>query len=720
MKIKELEKLRRLKATPKIMRMAAADVPRREKQHGWERIIYTNGMYMRCHIQDGYLVVAMFLSEHLRAGARKPAYELFIHSERREFITYDSREDKWRNATLYRLCWPSYFVYSGQWISTSDDDKIKTYLNGKRGGYYGLTDFQDDIRDEELKKRHKKETDPWDLDLAQTPDLPKDWHLWVNKVGIPQNYIYYHYNKKGVDTGYCTYCERDVPIKQPRHNKEGRCPRCRRKITFKSVGKAGAVITERATMYLIQRCRDGLVIREFIGKREYAKGGYKLPKQILHEVRRAIFDKDATPLRAYYMGLYKQSEHRWIQCGNCSSKYPGDEKGRVYGRTLPNLFKSELRQTGLMETFRHFGQLDPEKYLAVLSDAPYLERLAKAELPRMVYECVSKSWRFDDGIQDKNATSLTKMFGISTQALKRLRKNGGGVQFMEWLRYEREAGKAMPDDIIWWYCKERLTPSGIKFISDRMSAVQICNYIRRQMQENNTSSRDILTTWADYLSMAARLKMDVKDAIVYRVNKLYKRHDELVELCNQKSFEEEVERIQGSFPQVNAICASLKEKYEYSGEDYVIIVPSNVRDILLEGRELHHCVDKSDRYWERIEHREAYIMFLRKASEPEKPYYTLEVEPNGTVRQKRTMYNRQNPDIKEAMKFLSEWQRSVSERLDADDLELAKTSRDLRDQEYTKLREDKAIIHTGDLAGRLLVDVLLADLMENTALPKAA
>ena len=37
----------------------------------------------------------------------------------------------------------------------------------------------------------------------------------------------------------------------------------------------------------------------------------------------------------------------------------------------------------------------------------------------------------------------------------------------------------------------------------------------------------------------------------------------------------------------------------------------------------------------------------------------------------------------------------------------------MRAEEFAQLQNDQVIIHTGHLAGRLLVDVLLADLMEN-------
>lgn len=129
------------------------------------------------------------------------------------------------------------------------------------------------------------------------------------------------------------------------------------------------------------------------------------------------------------------------------------------------------------------------------------------------------------------------------------------------------------------------------------------------------------------------------------------------------------------YRKIAGICRLIKPKYEYTGEVYSIVVPSGVRDIMREGDALSHCVGKSDRYWERIEQQEAYILFLRKTAEIDKPYYTLEVEPNGTIRQKRTYFDRQNDDLKDAERFLKEWQKVVSERLTESDREKAERAR---------------------------------------------
>ncbi|MCI9071946.1 MAG: hypothetical protein HFH80_03920, partial [Lachnospiraceae bacterium] len=96
------------------------------------------------------------------------------------------------------------------------------------------------------------------------------------------------------------------------------------------------------------------------------------------------------------------------------------------------------------------------------------------------------------------------------------------------------------------------------------------------------------------------------------------------------------------------------------------------------------------------------------------------IEPDGTVRQKRTMYDRQKEDIKDAEKFLREWQKVISKRITTKERGLAEKSRILRNEEFAQMRENQVIIHTGDLRGRLLVDVLMEDLMENKEEPAEA
>ena len=188
-------------------------------------------------------------------------------------------------------------------------------------------------------------------------------------------------------------------------------------------------------------------------------------------------------------------------------------------------------------------------------------------------------------------------------------------------------------------------------------------------------------------------------------------------LVEEAGFDAEAEKMAEKYPNVDGICRELQKKYTYAEEEYMVVAPENIFAIIKEGRMLHHCVGNDgsgERYYERMERRESFILFLRRTDEPEDPYYTLEIEPDGTVRQKRTLFDRQHEDIEQATDFLRRWQKVIAERLTGRDLKLAAESRILREKEFIQLKKDRVIIHTGHLAGRLLADVLMADLMENT------
>ena len=172
MKKKELKQIRKLRATTEMLKMAAADVPKRISVGWWGKADwqYQTGMYLRCEVRKGILHVAVFLADYLRMGSRKAAFDLYIDKAEGKFLTYQCETEKWLTAKLDMLPWPSYLPHSeGKWINQKDNELIKSYLGSCRGGYEGLLDYQLMVRSNELSRKHERETDNWDRDLRQTP-----------------------------------------------------------------------------------------------------------------------------------------------------------------------------------------------------------------------------------------------------------------------------------------------------------------------------------------------------------------------------------------------------------------------------------------------------------------------------------------------------------------------------------------------------------------------
>ena len=251
----------------------------------------------------------------------------------------------------------------------------------------------------------------------------------------------------------------------------------------------------------------------------------------------------------------------------------------------------------------------------------------------------------------------------------------------------------------------------MQFVLDRMSICQVRHYLVKQSEKSGDDISHILQVWKDYLSMAGKLRLDVYDSIIYRASDLQRRHSEPVIQMEEKKKDIRRRELEEKYVGFQEQLIALKEKYEFSAGEYQIVAPKSIDDILNEGDTLHHCVNNTDNYFDRIASKESYILFLRKKENPEVPFYTLEVEPDGTIRQKRAEFDRQNKDIDEVTSFLRLWQKEIQKRLTKKDYMSAEKSRKLRQRKYQEVRDQHIVVHGGEFAGKLLADLLEKDLM---------
>lgn len=724
MKKKVLLKTDCLMATEDMKELAKEDMPIINKKWNEETISFRYGCYLRTVCKDGILKISVFFAEHLQLSADLPAYDLYFDKEKEDFISYNYFQRKWTEAMLDKLDWPSYALSSGTYIEKEERECVCQYFQTEgepSEPFEILLEFQRQVRKSQLLKRDKKVTDAWKKQMEQVPALPRDWERWVRKVGVTQNFIFYQAGRKKKMQGYCSRCEKMVPIKKPKHNEHGKCSCCRHEIQYKSTGRMANILYTSDIAYLLQRCKDGFVVREFVLEKMHQKGSYQKPVIRWWERRRILYNRDFHGTE-YYRGYYKGRVDTWIEgelkegAGFGYRQWVCYERGKVYGKTLPSLRRKELSRTGFCEFAGRTKFVSPVEYFYAYRKAPYIEQWAKAGLFRLIQEFLDSPGDFTT----QEANSLGKSLGIDRFRLGRLRNLRGGNIFLQWLRHEKGKNIVIPDKIIAWYERQELLPEKIAFIWDRMSEVQIKNYLEKQMRIYNMGASSLLSFWQDYLAMAERAQMDVYDSIIYKTKYLVKRHDEMVQRNGDKNLALTAHEIAQKYPHVDERCQQAKEKYELACEDYTVMCPQSIEDILVEGRRLFHCMDKSDTYFSRIESRETYILFLRKTGEEEKPYYTLEVEPDGTVRQKRTFFNRQQPDIEQATVFLKHWQKTVQKRLGKDDYRQAVESRRLRQEELRELREKQVRVN-GNFNGKLLADILEEDLLEaETITGKAA
>lgn len=693
----------------KVMSRYIADAKESEKSLIKEKGEYR--MYCRAAIEKGILKVNLFAVSDIEENVKFPRYRLFISRKERRFITYDEKLKKWRAALLESILWDAMINFYNIYVNDRDTKVIQIYLKTMRPAIWALEEYQANIRKEQRIRHDKKLTDSWDQVMKTVPGLPKNWIAWVSKYGIMEHYIFYKYQKNGATNGYCTYCKKHVPIRSPKYNQKGHCNICGQPVTFRSVGKSGRFCTKWYRVYLVQRRKtSGFVIRIFQARTWYKKAGYADCETTCHEEQRRIFSANGKEISNFVYGLFKRREMRWILYWKpwyytcCGIQY----KGNVYPYTLSDLSRHELKETGLREYALRQKKIDPGKYLYLWQTYPVLEQIVKAGLFQLVDDILE--YRATDAIKRKGRKP-TEFLSVTKKEFRRLRDMNGGAKELKWLQFEKSSGRIIKDEEIYWMAKEELEPKDLQFVLDRMSICQVRHYLVKQSEKSGDDISHILQVWKDYLSMAGKLRLDVYDSIIYRTSDLQRRHSEAVIQMEEKKKEIRRRELEEKYVGFQEQLIALKEKYEFSAGEYQIVAPKSIDDILYEGDTLHHCVNKTDNYFDRIASKESYILFLRKKENPEVPFYTLEAEPDGTIRQKRAEFDRQNKDIDEVTSFLRLWQKEIQKRLTKKDYMSAEKSRKLRQRKYQEVRDQHIVVHGGEFAGKLLADLLEKDLM---------
>lgn len=725
MQKKELRKLRQLNATPAMIRLAEDNerACERKEPRGRTTCKRKYGIFMRAQHLGQYLKIAIFLPNEVKDGRTKPRFEIFINVEGDEYITREwgkNEDELWRTARIDNLDYCAYvktsardsYMYYSQndaWMEPSQARYIAKTLdisNGSRG-YRAVWQWQERIQKQNIADRERREQAPWDEDMALVPDrMPAGFDKWWQKEVIKEHFIFYTYDANGAKTGYCSYCESEVELtEKPRHNKDSKCPKCHRKIKYKADSRIQTLASETYRCQIVQRTKDGFAVRYFEVRKSYRWRPPQMPEYNAHEYRRVLLFEDKVH-RTYQWGNYKNKITRWIP----GEMYSGRAIMPLYKKNLPQLYRTVLKKSSLKEWIWSGREVNVGAYLIDEENNPVIEKLVKVGLFDLA--TLFEVRTADTKIIDKSATELTKMLRLDKMRLERLKKiNPKNVETLEWMQMDKMNDRPFDDEMIRYFGENGIKMSNLAFVSDKMTYMQIYNYMRRQQQGTKDSPRQTLRTWDDYYSMAATEKMDITNEQIYKPKNLRQAHADVIALRERAGMEKLAKEKAEKWPKVNEVCRTLK-KYEYTGEKYCIVAPKGIIDIVKEGTILKHCIHTCEFYYDRMEQQESYILFLRYADAPDTPYYTLEVEPGGNIRQKRTVGDNQNEDFKECIPFLNEWQQWVKKNLSKEEKKLAKTADRKRKENYRNLRKNGNRVWHGKLAGQLLADVLEADFME--------
>ena len=626
--------------------------------------------------------------------------ELFYRYCIRETGEYEVFDGSWSRERFYNLIGCRWYYDSKKVESvkfdTNEDEKLaEKWLEGRDVQYrtrYVLWDKIDSMErdyrwDYEERKEDRRRERVYDR-MMQIPKAPEDLLVWTReKIGDPD----FAFWDKERETWDLTCCGRSRKRIKAKHLEEITCPVCKKKITAQ---RRREKVERKERVLVMDTSPIGGLMRYFlieflwigIEKRAIATENVRILLDNTYRSRPVYWRRgNSFDNKSNYSNMRDYNYVTWL--------YDRGAEAAVRGTRFEPVGKLLTPMNGRKARFNDW------MFLADRPDAlTVLEYLIKGRYFRLAEE-----WYESRGLMNFRKQDIEGVLRIKDrQKINRIRDKNGGALMLSWMQWADRCHKKIADNFLSWAESAKVYSDQGPWLFLKMSPEAAMNYIEKQRKAYKLSVRGTISQYEDYMEMCKKLDKDLGDEMIVKPRELKRRHDEAVKELEFRQAELDAAEYSKRFPEAEKVLFEVRENFEYKGQKYEIKVPERIVDIVVEGRYLHHCAGATDRYFDRIASHETYIVFLRKNEEPETPYYTVEVEPGGTIRQHRGMFD-EEPDIEKIKPFLREWQREIKKRMKAKDKEWAKISAIKREE---NIKDLKAKNNTRVLQG------LMEDFME--------
>lgn len=368
----------------------------------------------------------------------------------------------------------------------------------------------------------------------------------------------------------------------------------------------------------------------------------------LAERQRYVFAKDGC-VRYLYDSLWntwkvaaKFTEPRFILPGIYSHYHDNS-----YCILNADAYKgSDMKYCPINEYMRY-----PMQFMRLYIRHPNIEYLFKAGYGHLVhYEEYDGLYRvsehaYVDDVVNLKSNNLLKMLDLNREEFKLLR--GKETLYKEYIKYRRRYPRYKFQELI--TLSSAYGESGINDLQHHtdytgFSPLRISRYLIDQEIDP--------VMYSDYLDQCELLGYNLRDTAISLPRDFHAIHNRLSNLIKVKHDEMVLQAFEKN--QAERLI------YEFSFDGLIVRLPKSLEEIAMEGKVLEHCVGG---YAERHAKGQTTILFLRKCTEPDKPYYTVKVSNEGQIRQCYGYKNNLsgNPKPPEIQEFEKQYQHYLTE-----------------------------------------------------------
>lgn len=219
----------------------------------------------------------------------------------------------------------------------------------------------------------------------------------------------------------------------------------------------------------------------------------------------------------------------------------------------------------------------------------------------------------------EHGEKFQEVFGLSPNYMNHVRR--WDITYRE-LRFIREMDCWVDDQRFYKIreiVKKGLYTTKLEELKALMSCEKIINYFYKQSLATKKDFGMNVTLYIDYIHMFEQL---YEREPVHRErfpSNILNSHDKLMtalEVRKMKEREAEIRNVYDRF----------QDMLRYKRGELILTMPKCTEDFIKEGNELNHCIATNERYIRMHASQEAISFFIRKKSNPEKPYFTFTIK----------------------------------------------------------------------------------------------
>jgi hypothetical protein len=421
---------------------------------------------------------------------------------------------------------------------------------------------------------------------------------------------------QGIQFAYCTHCKESYMTDQTlKHNQDWACKKCKSLCTVKASGVGRKTMCDEVYFVYYEKSRinpQAMVARGIHAIRNYTGDYYKV-ETTYKDIAHYLYEPGkATKHLRYYWGNGWETRKSITSESLSTMKYK-----RCY--YSPESIVAAAHGTQFQYcTWEKYDAGDRVDFFALAAKYPCIEYLTKLGLRKIVEDKLvgndlyrTINWR---------GKTLQKVLRLDKKEINEIRTSNFSIDASTLRFYHKTKNRCQALTISEAYVLKEIDydhhATALKAMLSRISFDQAKRYMLKQIGKGNhyRSGSSVLTAWCDYIKDCNHLGIELDKDHIFLPNDLHAAHQNTIRKV----------KIKADRSLNMKIVTRLKdlEKYRFEHAGFILRPAKSSNELFTEGKVLSHCVGG---YAKKYAEGTTDLFVLRKAEDPETPFYTMEV-----------------------------------------------------------------------------------------------